>query len=154
MLAPLNMNKNDRRKLQTAAKRYFSLEQQALDVFKDIVEDLQDSENEKLENLPESLQASSQAQNIESAIDDLNTVLEALESSQNTYEEIADIIGIDIIEPPVYTLLKSDKGAPRNQRFQILLTVQMLEKLKKRSLETGLSCNEIIYQAISKYLGK
>lgn len=152
MLEPLKMNKNDRRKLRTAARRYCSLGQQASEVFKDTVEVLQTSEEEKLDNLPESLQTSSQAQNIESAIDDLNTILEALESSENAFEEIADIIGIDIVELPAYTTLDSDKEAPRNRRFQILLTDQIMGKLKQRSLETGLSCNEIICQAISKYL--
>lgn len=152
MLEPLKMNKNDRRKLRTAARRYCSLGQQASEVFKDTVEVLQTSEEEKLDNLPESLQTSSQAQNIESAIDDLNTILEALESSENAFEEIADIVGIDIVELPAYATSVSDKEAPRNRRFQILLTDQIMGKLKQQSLETGLSCNEIICQAISKYL--
>lgn len=151
-MAPLKMNKNDRRKLRTAARRCCILGRQASEVFKDIVEVLQVSEEDKLDNLPESLQDSPQAQNIESAIDDLNAILEALESSENAYEEIADIVGINIVELPVYTASETNTKAPRNRRFQILLTDQILEKLKQRSLETGLSCNEIIYQAISKYL--
>lgn len=152
MLAPLKMNKNDRRKLRTAARRCCSLGQQASEVFKDIVEVLQASEEEKLDNLPESLQDSPQARNIESAIDDLNAILEALESSENVYEEIADIAGISIIEASVYTTAEADRSVLRNRRFQILLTDQILGELKQRSLETGLSCNEIVYQALSKYL--
>lgn len=66
--------------------------------------------------------------------------------------EIADIVGINIIEAPVYTTAEADRSVLRNRRFQILLTDQILSELKQRSLETGLSCNEIVCQALSKYL--
>lgn len=147
------MNRNDRRTLRRAAERYLSRTQSAVDDFRCVVENLKTSEEEKLDNLPESLQEGPQAENIESSIEMMEDVLENIGTVEEACDEMADTLEVkrDPIEHP-YRSSESITNDPRDQRFQILLTKHLLDELKRTSAETGLSCNEIIFRAISKEL--
>lgn len=147
------MNRNDRRALRRAAERYLFRAHSAVEDFRCVVEDLKASEEEKLDNLPESLQEGPQVENIENSIDMLEDVLESIAAVEDECDEIADTLEIKKVSiEPSYRTSESITDEPRDQRYQILLTKHLLGELRRASAETGLSCNEIICRAISKEL--
>lgn len=148
------MNRNDRRKLAGAVRKSCAVSKRSASELRNTIEELKAAEEEKLENLPESLSESRQAENIQEAIEELEGLLECIETAETAYEEIEDINGEkteDVSEKavPVPTIMER-----RDCRFQILLSSNLLMKLKQSSMETGRSCNEIVYRALEQYLAE
>lgn len=144
------MNRNDRRSLRRAAEKYLFCTQSAAEDFSCVLEDLKASEEEKLDNLPESLQEGSQAENIESSIDMLEDMPESIEVVEDTCNEITDTLEVKRV--PIEHSYKPSEAIvnePRDQRYQILLTKHLLDELRRASAETGLICNEIIFRTVS-----
>ena len=120
MLARLtNMNKYDRRHLHAASLRCCSTVQTAMNEYEAVIKLLLSREREKRDKIPNNLQRSRQACNIEESISTLKKIMEKLETMKNLCED------------------------------DTLLII-----LKLRSLESGLSCNEIITQALQNELLK
>lgn len=146
------MNKNERRKLKTAARRYCNTTMQALQEFSCIIDDFKENEEEKLENLPESLVNSTQSVNITEAIDMLDEIMENFDSIESACDMIADItdINIEYTEPSGH-FEASDTGLRKN-RVQILLSDHLLSIIRMEAAAEGCSHNEVICRALTKEL--
>lgn len=150
------MNRDERRKLEQAMRRYCSASLQAEAEFSDIVADLQQREEQKLDNLPENLKDTEQAERISKAAELLSSISDSLEAIGDLRNEIVDEACIDISD--IRTLLakktaacSEDAGA---NRFQLLLSDQSLCLMRLRSLQLGISCNELIRIALRNELLK
>lgn len=146
------MNRKDRRELAAGIRKYYAVTKRASDELRRTVEKLKTQEEEKQDNLPESLAESHQAENIEEAIDKLESLIECIETAETAYEDILDISGMEVSNLPIETADTILETEPRNRRFQILLSSGLMNRLKIRSMESGSSCNEIIYRALQQYL--
>lgn len=155
MLARLtNMNKYDRRHLHAASLRYCSTVQTAMNEYEAVIKLLLSREREKRDKIPNNLQRSRQACNIEESISTLKKIMEKLETMKNLCEDLAKSTNVCIPAELITKMKPSISDEPRPNRFQILLSDTLLIILKLRSLESGLSCNEIITQALQNELLK
>ena len=155
MLARLtNMNKYDRRHLHAASLRCCSTVQTAMNEYEAVIKLLLSREREKRDKIPNNLQRSRQACNIEESISTLKKIMEKLETMKNLCEDLAKSTKVCIPAELITKMKPSISDEPRPNRFQILLSDTLLIILKLRSLESGLSCNEIITQALQNELLK
>lgn len=155
MLARLtNMNKYDRRHLHAASLRCCSTVQTAMNEYEAVIKLLLSREREKRDKIPNNLQRSRQACNIEESISTLKKIMEKLETMTNLCEDLAKSTNVCIPAELITKMKPSISDEPRPNRFQILLSDTLLIILKLRSLESGLSCNEIITQALQNELLK
>lgn len=145
------MNRDTRRAVKAAVKRYCSTVESATEQFTSVIEGIRDKEEDKLENLPESLQNGVLGNNISDASDTLTTLLEGADNVSDSCEDILEDAGTDLPKLPVSKpdTVRTDTG-PRSHRVQILVSEKMYSLLKNTSLETGRSVNEIINQALLK----
>ena len=149
MLARLtNMNKYDRRHLHAASLRCCSTVQTAMNEYEAVIKLLLSREREKRDKIPNNLQWSRQACNIEESISTLKKIM------KNLCEDLAKSTNVCIPAELITKMKPSISDEPRPNRFQILLSDTLLIILKLRSLESGLSCNEIITQALQNELLK
>lgn len=151
------MNRDDRRKLSRAARSYCTVSLQAEKEFCDIITELQKSEELKLNHIPENLQTGGHAESIEEAVYLLGSIRESLESAKDARSKIAEKACIDISD--IHTLITEKntckfKDSTRKNRFQILLSDQTLCLMRLRSLQLGISCNELICTALQNELLK
>lgn len=150
------MNRDDRRKLARAARSYCTASLQAENEFSAVVRELQENEEKKLDHIPENLQSGGSAESIEEAVDLLSSVIDSLDSIKDLRDEIAEQADIDISD--IHTLLNEKstavKDGARRNRFQILLSDQSLCLMRLRSLQLGISCNELICTALQNELLK
>lgn len=147
------MNRDKRRAVKTAVKRYCSTVESATEQFTSVIEGIREREEDKLENLPESLQDSPLGDNINEAADTLTTLLEGAENVSDSCEDILEDAGTDLPKLPVSESVETVIGKdPRSHRVQILVSEKLFSLLKKTSLETGRSVNEIINQSLLKEL--
>lgn len=147
------MNKNERRRLTAAAQKYCSITMQALEEFRTVTDSLKDREQEKLENLPESLRdSSSQSINITEAVDQLEELEEYFESIEESCNEIAGLIHVGIEYHTVNGNTSRKDNDPRRNRLQILVTDHMLDLIRLRASAEGCSQNELINRALTNEL--
>ena len=155
MLARLtNMNKYDRRHLHAASLRCCSTVQTAMNEYEAVIKLLLSREREKRDKIPNNLQRSRQACNIEEYISTLKKIMEKLETMKNLCEDLAKSTNVCIPAELITKMKPSISDEPRPNRIQILLSDTLLIILKLRSLESGLSCNEFITQALQNELLK
>lgn len=149
------MNKYDRRKMTAAALKCCSIVIPAVDEFSSVTDSLKANEETKLDNIPESLQNSRQAENMETAIEKLEALQGLIENIQDSCEEILDITEVKL---PAIHLSRSEPGnlddGPRKNRYQILLPDQLILLMKLRALQLNISCNEFVCQALQNELLK
>lgn len=149
------MNRNDRRQLSAIIRKYCCTVIPAGRELADSIESIKEREEDKLANLPDSLTDSRQAQNIDEAIDQMNEILEYLESIEEACDSIAETAYTEVTYPAaVYSEIPMKEDSPRNHRFQILLSEETMIFLKMRAVTLGFSCNELINQAIQNELFK
>lgn len=151
------MNKYDRRKLVSSIRKYCSIVLCANTDFSEIIDSMKSKEEEKLDNIPDNLKDGCQASNIQEAIDQLASIQESAETIEETCEEIADTSEVDLQEIKAKrrgTMSSAFDDGPRNNRFQILLPDKLFLLMKMRALQQGISCNELICQAIQNELLK
>lgn len=149
------MNKYDRRKMTAAVLKCCSIVIPAADEFSSVTDSLKTNEETKLDNIPESLQNSRQAENMEDAIEKLEALKDQIENIQDSCEGILDITEVKL---PVIHHLHSETDSldegPRKNRYQILLPDQLILLMKLRALQLNISCNELVCQALQNELLK
>lgn len=149
------MNRKDRRNISKEIRKYYSIVIPAITELSRNIETMKDSEEEKLSHLPESLRGnSSQADNIQEAIEQFEEILDCLETVRENCESILDTSGTEKPEISSASSSMISDNSLRNKRFQILLSEDIFQILKIRSLQLGLSCNEIINQSLQNELFK
>lgn len=93
------MNRKDRRQLRAAVEQYYSTVMHAQDEFRNVIEDLKDQEEKKLDRLPESLQDSPLAEDIQEAVDQLDDTAGQMDDIiDSAIEEITDLLEISSAE--------------------------------------------------------
>lgn len=149
------MNKYDRRKLNISVEKYCAKVIYANQEFSNAVDSLKHQEENKLEHLPASLGSSRQASNIEEAIKQISDLQVRLNTIETTICSIMERADIDVPRPAIRnTNTEAFDTGPRKNRFQILLPDQLLILMKMRAMQSGISCNELICQAIQNELLK
>lgn len=138
--------------MSAASRKYCSIAIPATAEYLSFVEDLRSAQEDKLDNLPDNLKDSEKADNFSEALDFLEELLDDVITARDALDGIAYSTGIDTskLEQPM-SITPEDDG-PRNNRFQILLSSNLLILLKLRSLQNGVSCNELICQALKDEL--
>lgn len=147
------MNKYGRRKLSSAVRRYCCVILQAVNDLESVIDEMKTTEEDKFENLPESLKESPQGTNLREAAELCDSITECLEMLENNCYELADCAGTELeyCYTPSDSAKQTDSG-PRRRRFQILLSDQMFDSMKSQASQRGISCNELICQALKNEL--
>ena len=136
-----------------ASVLYLANSLKASSVYKEKVQDFITREEEKLENLPESLQEAQKGQDISSSIDVLEEVLEEIENAENAFKEIENLLGVKVaIFPDRITASKLVEANDKRLDFHAILPKQIALDLKNRSILSGLSMNEILCEALKTFL--
>lgn len=92
------MNSKDRRKLAAETRKYCSIIKTAVNEYSEIISSLRDSEEEKMDNLPDNLQDGSLAKNIEEAITMLDEMDESITAIEEECSTVVDLVGIKLVE--------------------------------------------------------
>jgi len=120
--------------------------------FQKNIEEMRCEEEAKHNRLPESLQSSKKAEDLEEA----EAMLEALlENAGNILEELDEILSSSGFSS-VFSLPAGESeitsGDKKNVRFQALLPSSLVSRLKKEATLRGLSMNEIVNRALLREL--
>lgn len=91
------MNRNDRKNMRFAVKKFCRISSEACDDLTEIIDELKNQEEQKLDNLPENLMDSILAENMEEAIEQLEDIQDQLEEMENCYSVLAELAGIESI---------------------------------------------------------
>ena len=141
------MNRNGRRKFKNTVQDCDRKIRQALYIFTGEIEDMLCDENGKRDNIPESLQNTTQEENYTTAIEmfeDLIKNAEAVETGLDDLLDTADVSSNFSPERRQDTVSAGRKGVS----FHAILPPVLLEKLRSESRINGLSMNEILCRAL------
>ena len=141
------MNRTGRTRLENAVHNFDRKLRQALHLFTDEMEDMLYDENTKLANVPEPLRDTSQSENYSTAIEMIEEVLkntEAIETSLDDVLTAADVSSDFVPEKRQTKVSTGRKGV----NFHAILPSEMMGKLKRESMVSGLSMNEILCRAL------
>lgn len=146
------MNRNDLNRLKRIVQAYDYSIRHADSSFQRAIEEMKANEEEKLENLPESLQSSKKAEALDDAADMLQTLLDNAESITDTLDETLTSSSVSSIFASTVRETTPSSTGKKDVRFQALLSSMLFTKLKEESAKRGLSMNEIVCQALTKEL--
>ena len=102
------------------------------------------NEEEKLDNLPESLQSSKKAEALGDAAEMLQTLLDNAESITDTLDETLTSSSVSSIFVSTTRETSPRSTGKKDVRFQALLSSVLFTKLKEESAQRGLSMNKIV----------
>lgn len=146
------MNRNDSNKLKRIVQAYDYSIRRADSSFQRDIAQMKANEEEKLDNLPESLQSSKKAEALEDAAEMLQTLLDNAESITDTLDETLTSSSVSSIFVSTARETSPSSTGKKDVRFQALLSSRLFTKLKEESAQRGLSMNEIVCQALTKEL--
>lgn len=146
------MNRDDRNRLCRAARAYDYAIRQADSLFEAVLEQMRDAEADKIDRLPWSLQDSHLAEELNDALDMLDTLLDETLAVIEMLDEI-----LSTVETTSNFIATSSGGEAktldkRNAGFHALLPASLYSRLKAESFKIGASMNEIVCRALKKAL--
>ncbi len=146
------MNRDERNKLDRATRAYDYAIRQADYFFEAVLEQMRDAEADKIDRLPWALQDSHLAEQLNDAVDMLDTLLDETLAVIEMLDEILSTVEIR----SNFTATSSGGVAKtmdkRNAGFHALLPASLYSRLKTESFKIGASMNEIVCRALKKAL--
>lgn len=152
------MNKSDRTRLAMALRRLGANIGKEANAFRHVVESLLTAEDDKLDNLPESLKDSSMALSIAESRDSLGDLLGKVDGLAALVDEIASEWDIDLDRgkaltnaPEAYEpAVRVDEK--KTERIFMLVTPSTRKALDEHAKATGLSMNQVLNTSVGRYL--
>lgn len=146
------VNRKGRSKLKNAAEKFNRESNQAIATFISVLEDLKNEEQEKLDNLSEQLVLSVKGEQIEESMESLDNLLDGTAEMRDALENLLSEQGLNFsFAPVVESDRRESKGRSRIQ-FHAVLPDILLDRLRRKSKNTGISMNEIVCRTLSKGL--
>ncbi len=145
------MNRDDKRRLKRVIHTYDRSLRLAQSVFEKEIEEMKEKESAKLDNLPESFEASKLAEELGESVDMLESLLERAGEVTDALNEILETAKVNSdfdSTLPETTIAPGKKDA----RFLALFPSSLLKRLKEESKRTGYSMNEIVCHAVIEAL--
>lgn len=146
------MNRNDRNKLKRIIQAYDCCIRKADCIFERNIEEMRDSESDKIDRLPPALSSSSMAEELDNAVEMLDSIMENSQSIIGQLDEILASSGVCSSYSDTRLENAINVSGKRDVSFHALLPACLVLKLKEESQLTGVSMNELVCQAISKDL--
>jgi len=146
------MNRDDRNKLRRVIRAYDCCIRKADCIFEREIEEMMDSESDKIDRLPQALSSSLMAQELDDAVEMLESIIENAQSIIEQLDEILASSGVSSCYSPSKPENAINGKDKKDVSFHALLPKSLLLKLKEESHLTGSSMNELVCQAISKEL--
>jgi hypothetical protein len=153
------MNKLDRNKMAMALRRLARGVGRETDAFREAASALLDTEDEKISNMPESLQSSGKVADMQESRDLLSDTLDKIDSVSEAVDSIVEGWDVDTskgrILPTEPSLIPTQKtGEVKSERLFCLVTPSMRRTLDAISQETGKSLNVVVNEAILSFVGE
>lgn len=143
------MNRDDRNKLKRAIQAYDCCIRKADCIFERKIEEMRDSESDKIDRLPQALSSSRMAEELDDAVGMLDSIIE---NAQSIIEQLDEILASSDVSS-CYSDTKPENAVnakgKKDVSFHALLPTSLVLKLKEESHLTGISMNELVCQAIS-----
>ncbi len=152
------MNKSDRTRLAMALRRLEANIGKEANAFRHVVEALLAAEDDKLDNLPESLKDSSMALSIAENRDSLGDLLGKVDELASFVEEVASEWDIDLdrgkalADAPEACEPAARMDERKTERIFMLVTPSTRRALDGHAKATGLSMNRILNTSVGRYL--
>lgn len=146
------VNREGRSKLKKATEKFNRKSNQAIATFLSELENLRNEEQEKLDNLSEQLALSTKDEQIVESMESLDILLDGATEMRDSLENLLSEQGLNFSFVPVVESERKESKGRAGIQFHAKLPEILLNRLRGKSRNTGLSMNAIVCRALSKEL--
>ncbi len=149
------MNRNEKRTLKAETRRFDSSVRLAFHLYGSEIEERIDREQDKLDSLPEQIRNSVTGEQIEESACSLKEISDKLEDIETVLDDILSLAETSsIFKAPSIASTRNISQGRKGITFHAIFPSSLIDRLKKQSLECGLSMNEIVCRALTEAFDK